>query len=72
VPDVLVGKGTPVITWPAPAPITYSFPVNSTQLNATANTETLAYEYGVDGDQLVKRPVPLPVVVPMLGLKGVY
>ena len=25
------------ITWPAPAPITYSFPVNSTQLNATAN-----------------------------------
>ena len=37
VPDVLVGKGTPVITWPAPAPITYSFPVNSTQLNATAN-----------------------------------
>ena len=36
-PDVLVGKGTPVITWPAPAPITYSFPVNSTQLNATAN-----------------------------------
>ena len=37
VPDVLVGKGTPVITWPAPAPIIYSFPVNSTQLNATAN-----------------------------------
>lgn len=36
-PDVLVGKGTPVITWPAPAPITYSFPVNSTQLNATAS-----------------------------------
>ena len=37
VPDVLVGKGTPVITWPAPAPIAYSFPVTSTQLNATAN-----------------------------------
>ena len=36
-PDVLVGKGTPAITWPTPAPITYSFPVNSTQLNATAN-----------------------------------
>ena len=36
-PDVLVGKGNPVITWPAPAPITYSFPVNGTQLNATAN-----------------------------------
>ena len=36
-PDVLVGKGNPVITWPAPAPIMYSFPVNSTQLNATAN-----------------------------------
>jgi hypothetical protein len=36
-PDVLVGKGNPVVTWPAPAPITYSFPVNSTQLNATAN-----------------------------------
>jgi hypothetical protein len=27
----------PVITWPAPAPITYGFPLNSTQLNATAN-----------------------------------
>jgi hypothetical protein len=36
-PDVLVGKATPVITWPAPAPLTYSFPVNGTQLNATAN-----------------------------------
>ena len=36
-PDVLVGKGAPVIAWPAPAPITYSFPVNSTQLNATAS-----------------------------------
>ena len=36
-PDVLVGKGNPVITWPAPAPITYGFPVNSTQLNAAAN-----------------------------------
>jgi hypothetical protein len=36
-PDVLVDKGTPVITWPAPAPLTYSFPVNGTQLNATAN-----------------------------------
>jgi len=35
--DVLVGKGNPVITWPAPAPITYSFPVNGTQLNATAS-----------------------------------
>jgi hypothetical protein len=36
-PDVLVGKGNPIVTWPAPAPITYSFPVNGTQLNATAN-----------------------------------
>jgi Concanavalin A-like lectin/glucanases superfamily/MBG domain (YGX type)/Bacterial Ig-like domain (group 3)/IPT/TIG domain/MBG domain len=36
-PDVLVGKGNPVITWAAPAPITYSFPVNGTQLNATAS-----------------------------------
>lgn len=36
-PDVLVGKGTPIISWPAPAPITYSYPVNATQLNATAN-----------------------------------
>jgi hypothetical protein len=43
-PDVLVGKGNPIITWPAPAPITYSFPVNSTQLNATANVPgTLSY-----------------------------
>ena len=36
-PDVLVGKANPVVTWPAPAPITIRFPVNSTQLNATAN-----------------------------------
>ncbi|HEU4891646.1 MAG TPA: Ig-like domain repeat protein [Vicinamibacterales bacterium] len=36
-PDVLVGKGNPVVTWPAPAPITYSFPVNGTQFNATAS-----------------------------------
>ena len=36
-PDVLVGRGTPVINWPAPSAITYSFPVNSTQLNATAD-----------------------------------
>ena len=36
-PDVLVGKGTPVVTWPAPAAITYSYPVNATQLNAAAD-----------------------------------
>lgn len=41
-------------------------------LNATFSTETLAYDYGEEDGQLVKKPIPLPVVVPMLGLKGVY
>jgi TonB family protein len=42
-------------------------------LNASVSSETLAYEYGfgVTGEP-EKRPIPLPVVVPMLGLKGVY
>ncbi|HEX6162282.1 MAG TPA: Ig-like domain repeat protein [Vicinamibacterales bacterium] len=30
-------KGIPVITWPAPAPITYPYTVGAAQLNATAN-----------------------------------
>jgi len=41
-------------------------------LNATVSSETLSYDYFVQSDGLVKTPVPLPVVVPMLGLKGVY
>jgi hypothetical protein len=30
-------KGTPTITWPTPAAITYGTPLSATQLNATAN-----------------------------------
>ena len=32
-----VNKAVPVITWPAPAAITYPTPLSATQLNATAN-----------------------------------
>ncbi|MGO8788310.1 MAG: beta strand repeat-containing protein [Terriglobia bacterium] len=31
------GQTNPIITWPAPAPITYGMPLSSTQLDATAN-----------------------------------
>jgi len=42
-------------------------------LNATISSETLAYDYGFgETGQLEKKPIPLPVVVPMIGLKGVY
>ena len=34
---VTVSKAVPVITWPAPAAITYPTPLSGTQLNATAN-----------------------------------
>lgn len=36
--QITVNKATPVITWPAPAAITYGTPLSATQLNATANT----------------------------------
>jgi Flp pilus assembly CpaE family ATPase len=32
-----IAKAKPAITWPAPAPITYGTPLNSTQLNAVAS-----------------------------------
>jgi hypothetical protein len=39
-----VGKATPIVTWPTPAPIVYPTPLSATQLNATANTAgTFAY-----------------------------
>lgn len=34
---LIVNKATPVLTWPAPAPIPYGTPLTSTQLDATAN-----------------------------------
>ena len=38
------GKTNPVITWPAPAPITYGTPLSGAQLDATANVAgTFAY-----------------------------
>ena len=42
--SLLVGKISPLITWPAPAPITYGTALATTQLNATADVEgTFAY-----------------------------
>lgn len=52
-------------------------------LNASVQSEVLAYEYGYDYDRappsadfsqlpLRRKPIGLPIVVPMLGLKGVY
>ena len=39
-----VNVGTPVITWPNPAPLPYGSPLGAAQLNATANTAgTFAY-----------------------------
>jgi hypothetical protein len=39
-----MGKTTPVITWPAPAPISCCTPIGATQLNATASVAgTFAY-----------------------------
>ncbi|WP_188760696.1 beta strand repeat-containing protein, partial [Edaphobacter acidisoli] len=35
--QLTVNKGTPTITWAAPAPITYGTALGATQLNATAN-----------------------------------
>ncbi|MBI3476964.1 MAG: VCBS repeat-containing protein [Acidobacteria bacterium] len=37
-PAVVTSHVTPIITWPAPAPITYGTALSVTQLNATANT----------------------------------
>ena len=42
--SLTVNKATPVITWPAPAPITAGTPLSATQLNATASVAgTFAY-----------------------------
>jgi streptogramin lyase len=42
--SLTVGKATPMITWPTPAPITYGTALSAMQLNATANVPgTLAY-----------------------------
>ncbi|MBX2916007.1 MAG: gliding motility-associated C-terminal domain-containing protein [Cyclobacteriaceae bacterium] len=35
--QLTVNKANPVITWPAPAPITYGTPLSATQLNASAS-----------------------------------
>src|SRR5207253_1856880 len=35
--DLVVAKATPIITWPAPAPIAFGAPLDGTQLNATTN-----------------------------------
>lgn len=42
--NLVIAQGTPVITWAAPAPITYGTALGSAQLNATANVPgTFAY-----------------------------
>lgn len=39
-----IAKGAPIVTWPAPAAITYGTPLSATQLNATAGIAgTFAY-----------------------------
>ena len=44
---VIVGKGTPVITWNTPAPLTYGTFLPSSALNATANVPgTFSYSPG--------------------------
>src|SRR5258707_905412 len=43
--SIIVGQGTPVITWSAPAGITYGSALGMTQLNATASVPgTLTYD----------------------------
>jgi hypothetical protein len=42
--SLIVLKATPVLTWPAPSPITYGTPLSTNQLNATANVPgSMAY-----------------------------
>jgi len=42
--NLTVNQGTPVITWPTPAAITYGTPLSATQLDATASVSgTFAY-----------------------------
>jgi gliding motility-associated-like protein len=44
---ITVNKATPVITWPAPAPIVFGTALSASQLNATANTAgTFTYTPG--------------------------
>ena len=44
---LIVTKATPILNWPAPAPITYGTPLTSAQLNATSNVSgTFLYSPG--------------------------
>jgi len=42
---VTVAKGTPAITWPAPASIVYGTPLSATQLNATSSVPQGSFTY---------------------------
>ena len=45
---ITVGKGSPAVSWIAPAPISYGIPLSTTQLNATASVPgTFAYTPGI-------------------------
>ena len=35
--DFIVSRATPIVTWPAPAPITFGTPLGAAELNATSN-----------------------------------
>jgi hypothetical protein len=41
-------------------------------LNASVTKEVLAYQYSVSGNSLSQTPLDVPIVLPMLGVKGRY
>jgi TonB family protein len=41
-------------------------------LNASLQQEVLAYEYRRNGTELERKPMALPIILPLLGLKGTY
>ena len=53
--SLTVNKGTPIINWNTPAPITYPTPLGATQLNATAS---------IPGGGLVSDPSPVGELPP--------
>ena len=41
-------------------------------MNVSLSREVVGYEYGVEGNVLQRAQIDIPVVLPMLGLKGRY
>lgn len=50
-----IGKGTPVVTWPAPAPVADGTALGATQLNATANVPG-TFVYNPPSGTVVHKP----------------